>query len=400
MAKKVAAAFPDDDQGKRVNKTARERGANTRIAASMVKRKIAKVGGKEFASAGRYTQVNSKGEIVEDSAIQKLRSIQGAVRSGTVSNNPNAGWGMYEAAKTAAGLFNDGGVGYADIADSNNIGYYSYEFPVDALELPASRAEELRFYRLAYDRDPIVGRAIDLHTELPLSKMELSKPKCSSEEYADFVFDEYQRVVQNTKLFQVLIDAVREYWTIGETFIFVEKPADIEPCSEAMKQMDKGQKGDSSDPGKESQFNTPLGGTSSNVIEYLDPSKRSSWARKRGAEIDALKEAGVGFGFDDDISVVASEIKTKRASLNEKTRKYAKMAGVPAKFLAKLVIAADQFGNADLNKAAAEAKEKLAKLIGRQDFLNEPIQQVAGFDKIAQPPGVTDPGAAAPSGGA
>jgi hypothetical protein len=102
-------------------------------------------------------------------------------------------------------------VGYADIADSNNIGYYSYEFPVDALELPASRAEELRFYRLAYDRDPIVGRAIDLHTELPLSKMELSKPKSSSEEYADYVFDEYQRFVQKTKLFQVLIDAVREF---------------------------------------------------------------------------------------------------------------------------------------------------------------------------------------------
>src|SRR5271170_116763 len=103
MAKKTPAQLPDD--GKRVNRTARERGANTRISSSMVKRKIAKVGGKEFASAGRYTQVNTKGEIVEDSAIQKLRSIQGAVRAGgTVSNNPNAGWGMYEAAKTAAGL--------------------------------------------------------------------------------------------------------------------------------------------------------------------------------------------------------------------------------------------------------------------------------------------------------
>src|SRR5271157_2660470 len=348
----------------------------------------------EYASAGRYTTFDGK-NIRDDVAYRnKLRSLRGLADAFLGSDE------TVQTGKTAGMFGGDSGVGYADIADSNNIGYYSYEFPVDALELPASRAEELRFYRLAYDRDPIVGRAIDLHTELPLSKMELSKPKCSSEEYADFVFDEYQRVVQNTKLFQVLIDAVREYWTIGETFIFVEKPADIEPCSEAMKQMDKGQKGDSSDPGKESQFNTPLGGTSSNVIEYLDPSKRSSWARKRGAEIDALKEAGVSFEFGEDISVVAAEIKLKRASLNEKTRKYAKMAGVPAKFLAKLVIAADQFGNADLNKAAAEAKEKLAKLIGRQDFLNEPIQQVAGFDKIAQPPGVTDPGAAAPSGGA
>src|SRR5208282_3065566 len=209
MAKKVAAALPDE--GKRVNSTTRERGANTRISKSLIKRKIAKIGNKEFASAGRYTQVNSKGEIVEDSAISKLRSIQGAVRGGTVSTNPNSGWGMYEAAKTAAGLFSDGGLGEANIADSNNIGYYSYEFPVDALELPASRAEELRFYRLAYDRDPIVGRAIDMHTELPLSKWTLEKPKCSSDDFADYVFDFFEGIVQNTKFFQVLIQAVREY---------------------------------------------------------------------------------------------------------------------------------------------------------------------------------------------
>src|SRR5271170_4080569 len=313
----------------------------------------------EYASAGRYTTFDGK-NIRDDVAYRnKLRSLRGLADAFLGSDE------TVQTGKTAGMFGGDSGVGYADIADSNNIGYYSYEFPVDALELPASRAEELRFYRLAYDRDPIVGRAIDLHTELPLSKMELSKPKCSSSEYSDFVFDEYQRVVQSTKLFQVLIDAVREYWTIGETFIFIEKPADIEPCAEAMKQMEKGQKGDASDPGKESQFNTPLGGTSTNIIEYLEPSKRSSWVTKRGAEIDALKEAGVGFGFNDDIAVVAGEIKSKRASLNEKTRKYAKMAGVPAKMLAKLIIAADQFGNSDLDKAAAEAKAKLAKLIGR-----------------------------------
>src|ERR1700675_1064158 len=229
---------------------------------------------REYASAGRYTTFDGK-NIRDDVAYRnKLRSLRG------LADSFLGGDETVQSGKIA-GMLGDGGLGYADIADSNNIGYYSYEFPVDALELPASRAEELRFYRLAYDRDPIVGRAIDLHTELPLSKMELSKPKSSSEEYADFVFDEYQRVVQNTKLFQVLIDAVREYWTIGETFIFVEKPADIEPSPEAKKQLEKGQKGDATDPGKESQFNTPLGGTTNRIIEYLEPSKRSSWAKRR-----------------------------------------------------------------------------------------------------------------------
>src|SRR5208283_4965893 len=211
----------------------RKRSGSVEEGRTVEVRKIAKIGDREYASAGRYTTLSANGEIRDDVAYRnKLRAFRGLADS-LLGDDPTIQTG-----KTAGGLFGgDSGVGYADIADSNNIGYYSYEFPVDALELPASRAEELRFYRLAYDRDPIVGRAIDLHTELPLSKMELSKPKCSSEEYADFVFDEFQRFVQKTKLFQVLIDAVREYWTIGETFIFVEKPADIEPCSEAMKQM-------------------------------------------------------------------------------------------------------------------------------------------------------------------
>jgi hypothetical protein len=350
----------------------------------------------EFASAGRYTTFDGK-NIRDDVAYRnKLRSLRGLADS-FLGSDPTVQSGKI------AGIFGDGGVGYADIADSNNIGYYSYEFPVDALELPASRAEELRFYRLAYDRDPIVGRAIDLHTELPLSKMELSKPKSSSEEYADFVFDEYQRFVQNTKLFQVLIDAVREYWTIGETFIFVEKPADIEPCKEAQKQIDKGKKGDSSEPGKEAEFNTPLGGTSDRIIEYLEPAKRSSWAMKRGVEIDAIKQAGVDFDFDEDISTVAAEIGIKRAALNKRTREEAKKAGVQAKTLAKLIIAADKSGTKMLDEAAAVARVRIAKILGRTDVddsLNAPIQVTAEMSKVAQPPGVTDPGAAAPGAGA
>src|SRR5271168_4203044 len=352
----------------------------------------------EYASAGRYTTFDGK-NIRDDVAYRnKLRSLRGLADAFLGSDE------TVQTGKTAGMFGGDSGVGYADIADSNNIGYYSYEFPVDALELPASRAEELRFYRLAYDRDPIVGRAIDLHTELPLSKMELSKPKCSSEEYSDFVFDEFQRVVQTTKLFQVLIDAVREYWTIGETFIFVEKPADIEPCPEAQKQIEKGQKGDSSEPGKESQFNTPLGGTSDRIMEYLEPSKRSSWVTKRASVIQNIRAAGIEFDFDDDIDKVATDIQKQRALLNAETRKYAKLVHVPAKTLAKAIIAAS--GN---DKAAKIAALHLAKILSRidvDDTLNAPIQQVAAFDKVAQPPAAPAPpaepagdaGAGAPPG--
>lgn len=375
----------------------RARNGNVSVGKTFETRKVAFATDKdgntrEYASAGRYTTFDGK-NIRDDVAYRnKLRGLRG------LADSFLGGDETVQSGKIA-GLFGDGGVGYADIADSNNIGYYSYEFPVDALELPASRAEELRFYRLAYDRDPIVGRAIDLHTELPLSKMELSKPKSSSEEYADFVFDEYQRVVQNTKLFQVLIDAVREYWTIGETFIFVEKPADIEPCAEARKQLEKGSKGDAAEPGKESQFNTPLGGTSDRIIEYLEPSKRSSWIEKKSSVLEELKAAGINFDFYEDYNKVASEIQTTKTALNKRTREVAKAAGVPAKTLAKLIIAADNTATPALSKIAGLAKAQIAKIVGRimpDDSLNEPIQQTAGFDKIAQPPGVTDPGAAAP----
>ena len=381
----------------------RKRNGSVEIGKATEIRKIAtstdKEGNKrEYASAGRYTTLSEDGKSIRDdvSYRTKIRSLRGLADS-LLGSDPTIQTGK------TAGLFGDGGVGYADIADSQNIGYYSYEFPVDALELPASRAEELRFYRLAYDRDPIVGRAIDLHTELPLSKMELSKPKCSSEEYADFVFDEFHRFVSNTKLFQVLIDLVREFWTVGEAFLFIEKPADIEPCKEAQKQIKQGQKGDASEPGKDSEFHTPLGGTSDRIMEYLQPNKRSSWLIKRSAVIDQIKLAGIDFDFDDDVIKVTSEITKKRAMLNKRTRQIAKIAGTSAKTLAKVIIATDMGGTQALNKAAAEARIKLAKLISRggaDDSLNAPLQQTAAFDKIAEPPTPAEPPAAAGGAGA
>ena len=300
--------------------SSRERGSNTQIKTTV--RKVASdKAGKEYASAGRWSRMKngSDNEIIDDHRIQAIRQAA----KGDVST-PNAGWGMYERVKTGA-LFSDGSLGYADIQDSNNIGYYSYEFPVDALELPSSRPEELRFYRLAYDRDPIVGRAIDMHTELPLSKMVLEKPKCSSQEYADYIYDYYTGLVNNTKLFQVLIDAVREYWTIGEAFLFVEEYGDaIEPCPAAKKQLKKrGRGGQGSDPTKESQ-NGPLGGTSGQILDFLSPEKTSSWAKKRSADIAAFKKAGLAFSTSDSLDVVKQEILIKKAALNTGIIKLAK----------------------------------------------------------------------------
>jgi hypothetical protein len=301
--------------------------ASTRVrndSQTQVKTTVRKVAsdstGKQYASAGRWSRMKSgsEDEIIDDHKIQAIRQ---AATGGSVSA-PNQGWGMYEQVKTAA-LFSDGSLGSADIQDSNNIGYYSYEFPVDALELPSSRPEELRFYRLAYDRDPIVGRAIDMHTELPLSKMVLEKPKCSSDAFADYIYDYYTGMVNNTKLFQVLIDAVREYWTIGEAFLFVEEYEEVEPCPEAKRLLRKKIKGQASDPTKESE-NGPLGGTSGQILDFLSPEKHAAWVKKKAASIDAIRKAGLNFSLDENIEDVKKEIAAKTASFKLAMRKVAK----------------------------------------------------------------------------
>ena len=307
----------------------RERGVNLHIGTTEVKYKVAahtdKKTGKVYASAGRYTHMSDSGNEIIDSQVRQIRQMatQGIMFGA-------AGWGMYEAVRKTAALFSDGTLGNADIADSNNIGYYSYEFPVDALELPASRAEELRFYRLAYDRDPIVGRAIDMHTELPLSKWTLEKPKCSSDDFADYVFDFYQRLVQNTNFFQVLIQAVREHWNIGESFIFIEEDTEVDPCGIAKaileKAGNKGKKPDTpgTEPGMESQ-NSPLGGTADSILDFLQPDKRASWLKKCSSEIDEIKQAGISFSPDENIAALKKEIRHKKASI---TKGFAKLASL------------------------------------------------------------------------
>ena len=292
---------------------------NTTVGNTSTPRKPTTVNGRVYASAGKYTQVNAKGEIIDDRVASKIHAIRQQA-GGQLA--PNQGIGLYGRVigKTAA-LFADGGLGTADIADSQNIGYYSFEFPVDALEMPASRAEELRFYRLAYDRDPIVGRAIDLHTEIPLSKLVLEKPKCSNEEFADYVFDFYQGMMNDTKLFMSLLEGVREYWTIGETFFFVEDKDDVELCDEAKKQMDDKEEGESTQPGKEAEGAQLNDG----ILDYLIPEKKSSWAKKRSAVLNMLKAAGIKFSFDEDPAKIAREIKTKKAAFSGKFNKFAKM---------------------------------------------------------------------------
>src|SRR5215467_2871346 len=55
--------------------------------------------------------------------------------------------------------------------------FFSPQLSTDFLELPQSLREKRELYRHFYNTDPIVGQSIDLHTELPLSKVRLATPK-------------------------------------------------------------------------------------------------------------------------------------------------------------------------------------------------------------------------------
>lgn len=285
----------------------RQRGINTTVQKINRTKSVAtssNVTQREFGSAGKYTSISDTGKIQDDAEYRnRIRQIQNASRGGD----------------KLAGMFGGDSLGTADIADSNNIGMYSFEFPVDALELPSSRLEEIRYYRMAYDRDPVVARAIDLHTELPLSKLDLEKPKCSSEDLADFVFDYYQALVNDTKLFETLIEAVRDYWTIGEAFLFVEEDPEVEvtPCKVALEILKKN-KGSirTGAPALSPMSEAQNGSDDTNALEFLEPTKKS-FLKKAALEIDKLKRAGINFDTEEDIHKVALEIIEKTALLKQ-----------------------------------------------------------------------------------
>jgi len=100
--------------------------------------------------------------------------------------------------------------------------FYSPELSTDFLELPQSLDEQRNFYRFFYRADPFVGQAIDLHTELPLSKIRLGLPKAKDRELAQKAHDFCADWAKKTGLLHRLIEVVHEYYLIGEVFVFVE----------------------------------------------------------------------------------------------------------------------------------------------------------------------------------
>jgi hypothetical protein len=112
------------------------------------------------------------------------------------------------------------GAGSVNQASAGN--FYSPELSTDFLELPQSLNEQWNYYRFFYNNEPFVGQAIDLHTELPLSKIRLAKPKARSKAMAEAAHRFCTRWAQQHSLLHRLLEIVHEYYKIGEVYVFCE----------------------------------------------------------------------------------------------------------------------------------------------------------------------------------
>lgn len=100
--------------------------------------------------------------------------------------------------------------------------FYSPELSTDFLELPQSQDEQRNYYRFFYRTDPFVGQAVDLHTELPLSKIRLGLPKAKNREIATAALRFCEKWAARVGLLHRLIEILHEYNLLGEVFVFCE----------------------------------------------------------------------------------------------------------------------------------------------------------------------------------
>lgn len=100
--------------------------------------------------------------------------------------------------------------------------FYSPELSTDFLELPQSDDEKRNFYRFFYDYDPFVGQAIDLLTELPLSKTRLRMPKAKNRKVAEASLRLCEKWAKKVGLLQLLMEISHEWNLLGEAHIFCE----------------------------------------------------------------------------------------------------------------------------------------------------------------------------------
>lgn len=133
------------------------------------------------------------------------------------------------------GSFGNAG-GTVSQAGSN---FYSPELSTDFLELPQSLVEQWNYYRFFYYNEPFVGRAIDTHVQLPLSKARFSKPVAKNEDLRQEALRFCQKWEKRVGLSERLAEIVFNYLLIGEVFIYCEDTNPEMPEDIVMEEVSK-----------------------------------------------------------------------------------------------------------------------------------------------------------------
>ena len=111
----------------------------------------------------------------------------------------------------------------SDTIDSGTSQFYSPQLSTDFLEKPQNLRERRAFYRFFYNTNEFVGRGIDIHSTLPLSKLRLVPPKGSNPHQNKYVMKFFETMCDDMRLFKCLIDVSHEYLLFGNCFSFLEE---------------------------------------------------------------------------------------------------------------------------------------------------------------------------------
>lgn len=137
-----------------------------------------------------------------------------------------------------AGMSKVANLGSGGVNDAAFHDFYSPVLSKDFLELPQNLKERRSWYRFFYAYNEMVRRSIDLHSELPLSKIRLAPPKCSDPDKSQYILTFYQNMCDRIKLFRKLLGFSHEYYLMGVCYLFLEDGSKDGPKNDPLFNID------------------------------------------------------------------------------------------------------------------------------------------------------------------
>lgn len=110
-----------------------------------------------------------------------------------------------------------------DATNSRFDNFFHPTYSPDLYSLPYTLKDERDLFLWFYQRDPYVGHAIDLLTELPISRVHHTLPTTADAEKAHEVLRYTKVLSDKINMFELLMDIAHEYWLYGNVYIYVEK---------------------------------------------------------------------------------------------------------------------------------------------------------------------------------